>query len=182
MGKHLYTFGHLPLRMQSNQLVFDTERELVFAERYDTGGEYTYLAECYDLYELKNEIWKGVWGVVDEHEDAFGGLDLSILNIWFTPASGKNAKGAGFMYYQRIPEMAHMAFSLRMLDRIYTVGADREEFLHEFIKHELCHLVMYTEVGDHEENCEDFHKLLESVQAPTFVNFTEARHKYNYRC
>ncbi len=169
--------------MPQNQLVFDHARELVFAERYPDAGDFTYLAEVYDTTQIKNELWKGVRGVVDEYSEAFGHLDLSILNIWLTPASGENGKGGGFLYYNNFPvEQAHMAFSLRALDKVYSNGVDREQFFEKFILHELCHLVMYTEVGNHEETCEDFHSLLKAVEAPTHLNFETAEHVYKYNC
>ena len=170
--------------MTGEQLVFDPRRPLVFVEQYPKAGEFTYLADMYDLNRIKNELWKGVRGVQAEYPDAFGDLDLSILSVWLTPASGDNCKGAGFMYYQNIGghEQAHMAFSLAMLDRLYTVQADREAFMREFIMHELCHLVLYTEVGDHEERGEDFHSLLKAVGAPTNVRWTDAEHQYEYVC
>lgn len=170
--------------MDGPRLTFDHDRELVFSDNYPSSEDALYLAEIYDTHEIKNTLWWGVRKVIAEHDEVFGQLDTKDLTIWLTPSYGPKGRSVGFLHYDWVPGNAnvHIAFSLWAYDRIQTADVDEKDFIVNFVKHELCHLVAYNAFGRHEENDEHFHALLERVDAPTHVDWDTCSHEYNYTC
>ena len=160
--------------MSEPQVYFMKEEGLVKSNLFEGVEKYAYIADKWDLNYVKNQMWKMVHELCSEVPE-FRSIDLRPLNIWFTPASGDRHKDGGFLHYSTERNEAHMALSLRWLDR---AGMD---FVKEFIMHELCHLKMYQSVGSHGEYDREFQELLRDVGAPVAILWNSKEHSFQYK-
>ena len=160
--------------MSEPQVYFMKEEGLVKSNLFEGVEKYAYIADKWDLNYVKNQMWKMVHELCSEVPE-FRSIDLRPLNIWFTPASGGGHKDGGFLHYSTERNEAHMALSLRWLDR---AGMD---FVKDFIMHELCHLKMYQTVGSHDEHDREFQELLRDVGAPVAILWSSREHSFQYK-
>lgn len=163
--------------MSNDRLQFMGTDDLVVAPEFGDVDEYMSIAADWDTHTVKNTLWMLIHEARDEI-DELADVDIRRLNVVFTPASGSDKRGAGFLNYMPDTGVSHMALSLRWLDR---TDAD-EDFMRGVVRHELCHLKMYQEgLLHHREYGEPFQTLLRDVGAPTGTLWHDVDVAYNYR-
>lgn len=157
--------------------------DVILHDGLDNPLEYEYLIDQFNLHSIENAAWGSVWKVLADNDPFFKEVSTKNMSIRCAPSWGHNHMSAGAMYYRKqddyVGELAILVISLRNLARVYQVGQSNiQEYLEDMITHELCHLKMFQEVGEHEEDTPQFQGYLQDCNAPVRFNWTTGSHVY----